>query len=188
MDNNNDKPAETPNTNGQVMDIEPPKPVTEVPVTDASDTLASSDNSTSDSSVITPTTTAADSDAGTPADRPTTEEVQPQSNPTENSGPTNPNPMAIPPAPVHKKSGAPKAAIVVAIVIALALAGLTVFAYLKTQNGADSKTPSTSTDSSQKATTDDVDQATKAIDDSANSTNDTTDFPANELSDQSLNL
>jgi uncharacterized protein HemX len=95
--------------------------------------------------------------------------------------------MAIPPKPVKHKSGAPIAAIIVAILVALGLVGVTVYAYMQSNK----KTPATTTTTQQttdKATTQDVDQASKDVDDSLKSLDANKDFPESDLSDQSLKL
>ncbi len=105
--------------------------------------------------------------------------------PDPKSEPGNDNPMAIPPAPAGTHKGAPKAAIVVAVIIALALAALTVFAYMKTKN--DSK-QSVNDRASSSVTASDVDQASKDLDTSLNKADDTKDFPESDLTDQNLGL
>lgn len=115
--------------------------------------------------------------ASTPADVP----------PSEPAGEQHHNHDA-PELPKH--SGTPVVAVVIAIVIALALAGLTVFAYLKTRN----TSPDTNTTTTQpsttasKATTKDVDNTSKDMDTALSSVDDTKDFAATDISDTALGL
>jgi uncharacterized protein HemX len=92
------------------------------------------------------------------------------------------------------KKGAPVVVIVVAIIIALGMAGLTVFAFMKTKDstkpsGDQSHQEMSSSDNSatKAATTADVDEASKAVD-SAIASDEATNLPESDLSDQTLGL
>ncbi len=104
------------------------------------------------------------------------------------------NPMAIPPK-ASKNAGLPKAAIVVAVGIAITLIIVTVLAFTKSQNSEDSsQNTSVSTTSSEQnkptpATTEDVDQTSAQIDQEVNKTANDDDIPSSDsVSDESLNL
>jgi uncharacterized protein HemX len=100
----------------------------------------------------------------------------PQSSETEPVTPANP-----------KKSRPPIMVIIIAIIVALTMAGLTVFVYLKTKD-----TPSLKQASKQsqqdKATSADVESATQSIDESMKSVDEASDFNDTELSDSNLGL
>ena len=101
--------------------------------------------------------------------------------------PVSEAPPQMPPAP-HKAS-APIAAIVAAILVAIGLAAVTVYAYKKTQN--DSKPAITNKNTTQtevKSTAQEVDQTVKEIDSTLTTTDDAKDFPDSEITDQSLGL
>ena len=96
-------------------------------------------------------------------------------------------------ATAHPTDKAPVGAIVAALVIAVGLAALSVFAYMKTSdkpaNNAKSGTQSVNQSAAPAAITGkDVDTATKGIDETMGSTNDTADFDSNSLSDASLGM
>lgn len=92
------------------------------------------------------------------------------------------------------KKGRPVAVIVVAVLVALIMAGLTVFAYMKTKNstkptGDQSSQQPTASEKTQTqgATTADVDSVSKEVDNAA-AANETADIPESDLTDQSLGL
>ena len=92
----------------------------------------------------------------------------------------------------HSKKGhKPIVPIIIAVVVALALGAVTVFAYLKTQShtksGGDATTTHTESQTPAGATTEDVDAADKAVD-AAAGTSDATDMPESDLSDTTLGL
>lgn len=135
-----------------------------------------------------------------PEQQPTVEPTQPITDisstdtpvPSEaNATQSDVNPMAIPPQPV-KKAGAPKAAIVVAILIAVALAAVGVVAYMKMKKPAaplKSNTQTTNTPQKTPVTTDEVDAAAKDIDAQASKTTGDGDMPTSDsMSDKSLGL
>lgn len=126
--------------------------------------------------------------ADAPAETPSAED-QPQSSEQNDEKPAVPEHPQMP----HKSSGAPVAAIVIAIIVALALCGLVVFAFFKAKNdtklgGDTSSSNSQTTVTKPQASPTDVDQTTSSIDQSLNSANDATDFSASDISDQSLGL
>lgn len=110
---------------------------------------------------------------------------------------TVPAPYAEPPAdstpphsatapaqePEHHKG--PIGAVIAAVVIAVLLAGLTVFAYLQSK---DSKTASNKSAQTTKMSGKDVDATSSQIDSSIQSASDATDFGATDLSDSALGL
>ena len=127
--------------------------------------------------------------ADAPAETPLVEEGQMQSSEQSDEKPAEPEHPQMP----HKSSGAPVAAIVIAIIVALALCGLVVFAFFKAKNdtklgGDTSSSNSQTTVTKPQASPTDVDQTTSSIDQSLNSANDATDFSATDISDQSLGL
>lgn len=118
--------------------------------------------------------------------------VNNQDNPVESTPslpeqPANEAPAPqMPPAP-HKAS-APVAAIVAAILVAIGLAAVTVYAYQKTQNDSKAAKTNTSTQTELKSTAKEVDQTAKEIDSTLTTTDDAKDFPESEITDQSLGL
>lgn len=101
-----------------------------------------------------------------------------------------PQPAPATQAPHPHKSGAPVGTIIIAIVIALVLAGLAVFAYNRSKNQpAASKTPASQPAASKTpATASDVDATNQQIDASLATVDDNKDFAATELSDATLGL
>lgn len=90
-----------------------------------------------------------------------------------------------------KGGGAPVLAIIIAVVVGLALAGLVVFTYFNNKNSdktADSGSGSQTVVSKSQANTSDVDATNEAIDNGLQQTDENKDFPATELSDTSLGL
>lgn len=94
----------------------------------------------------------------------------------------------------HAKTGhKPIVPIIIAVIVAIALGAVTVFAYMKTKNdtrgGGDTHTtaPTAETQDSSGATPQDVDDASKAVDGAAG-TNDTADLPETDLSDNNLGM
>lgn len=94
-----------------------------------------------------------------------------------------------------QKHHAPRLAIALAIIIAIALAGLTVFAYMQTQNkthtnGDDghSQNESTTQQTTPAATESNVDDASKSVDEAINAGDESKDIPESGLSNQSLGL
>jgi hypothetical protein len=90
--------------------------------------------------------------------------------------------------PAHVASNKPIGAIITAIVIALILAALTVFAFIKTSNTIEPITNGSDTNNQSSATPADVDETIKNIDESLNSVDDTQDVNNEGLSDPSLGL
>lgn len=89
-----------------------------------------------------------------------------------------------------KSAKAPVGAIITAIAVALILAAISIFAYLKTKPAtvAPGGTNDQATQASEEATPESVDEATQAIDDSLNQLDASQDFPENELTDEALEL
>jgi hypothetical protein len=211
------KPTVTPPSTRPVMDIQPPKPPTQVSVVDKSDDVPTSAPEVSSSvtesvTAPAPVATADDSSSSTseemapapvattppaPVEEVKAPEVAAATEPTVSNDlqpatteakPAE-NPMAIPPKPAHQ-AHVPRGTIIVAIVVALLLAGTSIFAYLKTK---DDTTTSNNNKTSQKATpakvtTSDVSQTSQQIDDTLKTVDDTKDFEANDLGDTALGL
>lgn len=112
--------------------------------------------------------------------------------PTQDTSPTPeaaaPTPPAAPAAtPAPKRSTKPMGAIFAAVFIAIALSGLSVFAYLKTQGG--EKPAATQPAATQPAAAaQDVDTTAQEIDKTLESANQAGGLGSNDLSDQSLGL
>lgn len=108
------------------------------------------------------------------------------------SSPAEPQPPALPterPAALPPKAKAPIFAIITAILVAGALIGLTVFAFLKYQDSpTPSPSPTTTEQADNEATPTDVDQTTEDIDQELNNLNDDQDFDSNAISDETLDL
>lgn len=86
----------------------------------------------------------------------------------------------------HAHSNKPIGAIIAAILIASLLAGLTIFAYIKTKDS-DSKSANTPPPTSA-ATAEDVDKTSQDLDNSLSGANNTEGFSTNDLTDSSLGL
>ncbi len=86
------------------------------------------------------------------------------------------------------KAKAPIAAIIIAVIVALGLIGLTIFAFYKTQNNAKSGDTTASQQPEKPVTTEEVDATQTAVDKQLDTTNDAQDFSSNDLSDTSLGL
>lgn len=103
--------------------------------------------------------------------------------------PERPDPVQVPELNKPKR-GAPVITIVVAIIVALGLAGLAVFAYMKTNET--KKTPESnqpvSPAAAENVTTQDVEEVDSQTEADLNSVDEATDFPETDLSDQSLEL
>lgn len=105
------------------------------------------------------------------------------------------NPLAIPPQP-PKKSGAPKAAIIVAILIALSLVAVSAFAYMKMQKSSKSdqtqvkqQEQTAKQETTNKVSADDIDKASQEIVNESEKTAKDGDLPTNEsVNDQALGL
>lgn len=170
--NQENQPSTSP---GQVMDVK----VTPVPVEPPEDVSTSP---------FIPTVEAAGDPVGTESDVTANEmpnkagvPVADQYEPTDNFSP--------PAAPSGHKASGPLFAIIAAVLVAVGLAAVTVYAYInsteKDKKGIDnSQQESTKTPA---VTSQDVDNASNDVDDALNSTEDT-DFPDSELTDQSLGL
>ncbi len=190
MENNPTPVPSTDNTTkpGQVMDIQP--------------TPAAS-------SVITPTTAIASPELVVPAapveeqpvaqtevapapttDAPTEPVVAPDDATSSHNEQSSevPAPLAAQASPAHKKPILP---VIIAVLIAAALIGVAVFAYMQQNKKPAASTGGNSTGQTEapaKATGADVDSTNKAIDDNLGTTNDAADFDDNTLSDTTLGL
>jgi uncharacterized protein HemX len=161
------------------MDIQPAKSTPIVPIVEAAGDPPADEEVKEEASQPTETADAEE----TPAE--TTDAAKPEASEKAEEK----NPFAVPDMP-HKKTGTPIAAIAIAILVAVGLAGVTVYAYMKTQNETKSpyETGSQQTEQPASVTPADVDSTSKEIDDAVNSIDDSKDLPENELSDQSLGL
>lgn len=111
------------------------------------------------------------------------------SEPTSDSAPAEPQLLHATP-PAHKSHG-PVLVIVIAIIVALGLAGLVVYTYLKDKNGDIKRDDSTATNQTvdkPQASAADVDAAEKEIDSGLQKADDNKDFPSTELTDTTLGL
>lgn len=86
-----------------------------------------------------------------------------------------------------KRGKTPLGVIFMAILVAMSLSALTVFAYIKTKDSPPVRSDQQS-QNEQRATTGDVDDTTKGIDESLKSMDDTADFNDTDLSDSNLGL
>lgn len=89
--------------------------------------------------------------------------------------------------PIVHKSGAPVFAIVAAVLVAIGLAGVTVYAYMQTQKKPAADTTQTSTDDKSADDAKELDETNKDVDEALEASEEA-DFPENELTDQNLNL
>ena len=98
------------------------------------------------------------------------------------------SPLAIDSKQAPKKSGRPIGIIILAILVALGLAGAAAYMYLQSKDkpAANEHTEHQTTEEDASAET--VDEATKEIDDSLNSLDDDQDFNGSSLSDTDLGL
>lgn len=194
---------EPPVNSGQNWDVQAPKtapapdsdasaiPVTENNVDEPDQEVPVAETAAAPGSAVEETASALPentpvSESTPPADTPPVD--PPQSPPSD----TTPDaPAAAPPA-APKKHGAPVVAILLAVIVAVALAGVAVFMYLKSKNaetlikGSESSTQTVV--EKPQASPSDVDTTTKEIDDTLTRADDAADFSANELSDTSLGL
>ncbi len=95
-------------------------------------------------------------------------------------------------AHANPKNHPPLAAIVIAVIIAVALVGVTIFAYLSTRDAThqqdDDHTAQQESTEQAAVTTTDVDDATQDVDSTLSSVDDAKDFPESDLTDQALGL
>lgn len=89
--------------------------------------------------------------------------------------------------PIVHKSGAPVFAIVAAILVAIGLAGVTVYAYMQTQKKPAADTTQTTTEDKSADDAKELDDTSKDVDEALEASEEA-DFPENELTDQNLNL
>ncbi len=115
--------------------------------------------------------------------------AEPTPQPASTSGPSEPAPpsnpqttQALPPKKKSKSTGI----IIVAIIVALVIGGVIVFAYLKGRTKpAPAPTDQTTT---QPVSSTDVTNASKSVDQDLSKADDTKDFNSNDLSDSTLGL
>lgn len=114
---------------------------------------------------------------------------------TSNSGETKPEDnKPVPDQPQPQKphephKGAPTVAIVIAIIVAIGLAGVVIFAYMQSRNSDTiERTDTQSLTEKPQASVTDVDTASQEIDSELEKANDSTDFAANDLDDSTLGL
>lgn len=184
---------------GQVMDIAAPTQVIEPTVNQAPETAANpaviqpaSINSTIPVSEPAPSSPVASEP--TPVSEPVSSS-EPMHEPPASSNPTGAKPLeAAKPTPgAHAPhSGAPIAAIAIAIIVAAALAAVVIFSYMKARNSdnikrTDTTSTQTVTDKPQ-ASVADVDATDQELDSELEKANDDADFAATELDDSTLGL
>jgi multisubunit Na+/H+ antiporter MnhC subunit len=175
MEDNNQSsnPTATPTT-GQIMDVQ------------VSPTTPRVENTSTPTSFI-PTVEADDSPMHVPPQESTQDEnpAPEQANDTDKpSEESQSQPPAMPPA--HKGS-APIAVIIAAIVIAIGLVGVTVYAYMQSQDKDEKTDTSQTQQTTPEVTGEDVDQTTADVDEALGATEEA-DFPEAELTDQTLGL
>jgi hypothetical protein len=184
MENNN-TPSSPQAPTGAVMDVQPPK-------NGQSSTQVAEKPEVTGTPVVVETPTAAEvtEQPAAPAEETNQAEITANDNPTPataDSQPTENNPLAIDSAAHTHKSNVPVAAIALAVLIAIVLIGITVFAYIRTKN--DGAATTTKTNLVQpKVTTQDVDQTSTEIDGTVNKVDDTKDFAGEDLTDKALGL
>lgn len=104
---------------------------------------------------------------------------------------TESNPLAIPPV-LPPKSGKPILVIAVAVIVAIGLAGLVVFTFMKTKSDTGNSRPNNSSGAAPttkpQASPADVDATTQEIEGSLNKIDDSKDFSSTDLGDKSLGL
>lgn len=98
-----------------------------------------------------------------------------------------PDPVKRPEIAASNKHGAPVVPIIIALVIAAALAVVTILAFKNAEKAA-APTTNNSTQQEAELTPESVDAATSEIDQSLNEVDEAADFPEDELSDQNLGL
>lgn len=158
-------------------DVASPEPVVSAEEVNPTQTDTSSDNT---NSIATNDTLAAAAVAGAAIGAAAT-----TASPSE-------NPVTTPEQP-HKK-GAPVVAIMLAVFVAVALAGLVVFMYLKSKDESTQTADKSKTSNSQgiapkpQATPGDVDATDKEIESDLTKIDDTKDFSSSDLSDTALGL
>lgn len=200
----NGSTTELPNTN--VMDVVPPRSIP-ITVTDSSTSSAEMPSRLEASNSTAPNTQAIDitvpatlpEDGISPTTAPAVE-VEPspitQAEDTAGHSPSSENspdtvapgsPMAInkPIEPI--KHAAPKAAIIVAIVIGLLLIGVVIFAYTQMQKKTATVQPIKNSQTSG-VTPGAIDQTANGLDASLNKTDDAKDFVVSDLADTTLGL
>lgn len=200
------KPQTTPSRSAGVMDVQRPRvqgPIARRPVTPVTPAVtppeAQAEPVPSPVEPAQPATPPVDSVA-TPEDNPEPT-PKPTPEPTVSDAPVaapEPVPSAAPEhsllsAQASHKSDKPIAVIIVAVLVAMSLIAVTVFAYMKTQNDTHPEANHTTTSpggTHQQAavTPNDVDTTSKEVDQTLSSLDDAKDFPDTELSDQALGL
>lgn len=169
------------------MDIQPPRPQAPLqPTGQTADTVPAEP--------LSPQTPVDTSSLGSEMHRPPDDDMSGQTLTELADAKPEDNESDKPKPPVHGSGKkAPKAVIAVAIVVAIGLIGLSIFAYMKTQDespatgNTDTTTHEDGDNHAEPATANDVDAATKQVD-AALEPVDETDFSESELTDQSLGL
>jgi hypothetical protein len=96
-------------------------------------------------------------------------------------------PQSAKPLKAPKKAKTPIGVIIVAVIVALSLSALTVFAYLKTKDSPSVKDNQKS-QAQDRASAGDIDDTTNGVDEGLKSLDDTKDFNDSDLSDTNLGL
>ena len=90
----------------------------------------------------------------------------------------------VPPAPQNHNNGAPVLAIIAAVLVAIGLAAVTIYAYIQSQ---DTTETTQTVNQAPPVTGEDIDSTEAEVDEALKSTEEA-DFPDSELTDQSLGL
>lgn len=203
MDNNTNPQDSSPKPQG-VMDIQPPKPPVSTgppqPSTPPAPTLETPPTNMSVSQAVHDATEhpPAAADAQPPTNSGFTPELLAKAQAETNKPQTPVDTKHHLPAHA-KKSGKPKLVIVIAIVVALALSGVAVYAYMQskdnaktddhtTQQHSDTDGHETTTTPADSATTKDVDDAVKEVDGATGGTDEATDLPDGGLNDSTMGM
>ena len=168
-------PTTAPTLSRPVMDVQPQRSVPQPVQRDATPVSVSRSEPTPEDPVVEPA-------PDMPETPPTAETPTP---PVSDS--TTPPIAGMQLPPKHK---APILAIIIAILVAGGLIGLTVYVYLSTQNPDQNTDTSTAQQEStaDTATPEDVDSTSQSLETELNTANDDTDLNPNDLSDETLGL
>ena len=183
------QPQSTSANRGGVMDVQPPQTNASAPSSPVNANEVSNDASTQN--LATPPNDSALNSSETNASQPAVSSQPPANEEIATDGADTQLLAAQQPQKTHTRT--PRAVVAVAVVVAVLLIGLSVLAYMKTQENHDTAHDSTSQTENKSmtetpATTEDVDKTTSEIDKTLDQTNADKDFPASDVSDQTLGL
>lgn len=193
-ENSTDTPAETANT--EVVVEAPVEPTSEVPATEPATTVEPEAPVVESQAPVFTEVTPEESTPVAPADLATPVATTIDVTHAESTDPAAPiaeNPLAIPQQPAIHKTHSPILAILLALVVAVVLAGVVIFMYLRSKDGtvgkADTKTSNSQTIVQKPlASVSDVDATTKELETSLSQIDENKDFATTDLSDTSLGL